>query len=74
VSTLVPDSNGFYHGIAGLHVKGALVDGRPVVAGSWGPMGLGYSTVGVRQALVVLAAACDEADAMAARQAGEGDG
>lgn len=68
------EQGGRHRGIGGLVAQGALFpDGTPHVIGQWGLHGFGYSTKSMRAAAKLILAACDEADAMAAKQAGESD-
>jgi len=57
-----------HRGLDGLVAQGALFDGKPHVIGQWGLHGFGYTTATMRAAAASILAACDDADAMAARR------
>lgn len=73
MSTPRPDEDGKWRGIGGLAVQGALFpNGKPRVIGQWGLAGFGYTTDSMRQAAAAIVAACDQADAMAAKEGTDG--
>lgn len=54
--------------VDGLIAQPALIGGEPHVIGRWGSQGLGYTTATVRAVAATLSEACDQADAMAAKE------
>ena len=66
-----PELGELHHGVGGLVAQGVVFNNRATVIGQWEQKGFGYTADAMREAAAAIIAACDEADAMAARMGGQ---